>query len=172
MANGIKYTAKAVSYDWGKSKNKGTPFVSVVFEVSEADTKAPGAQFTWEGYFTDATTDRTFKALRLCGCTFPGNDPSNLDGLTRNAVSITVEESDFGPRVAWVNPMGSVNEENRMTGGSLKAFAAQMKGALISSAGGVSSAPRAASSSAPAPFEAPPDGESPEAQGGDRDIPF
>ena len=69
MANGIKYTAKAVSYDWGKSKNKGTPFVSVVFEVSEADPKAPGAQFTWEGYFTDATTDRTFKALRLTSTT-------------------------------------------------------------------------------------------------------
>ncbi len=154
MANGIKYTAKAISYDWGTSKNKGTPFVSVVFEVSEADTKAPGAQFNWEGYFTEATTDRTFKSLRYCGCTFPGNDATNLEGLTRNAVKITVEETDFGPRVAWVDPVGNVNDENRMAGGSLKAFASQMKGALLASAKGAT-APRApAAPTGPAPFDA------------------
>lgn len=165
MANGTKHTAKAISYDWGKSKNKGTPFVSVVFEVSEADTKAPGAQFSWEGYFTEATTKRTIESLRYCGCTFPNNDLTNLDGLTRNTVSITVEETEFGPRVAWVNAMGSVNEENRMGGSDLKAFATRMRGALLATGG--ASKPAAARATGPAPFEAPPAENVPEAQRGD-----
>src|SRR5262249_41980399 len=110
---------------------KQTPYVEVVFEVAATDATAPGARFPWQGYFTDGTTERTIESLKLCGCTFPGGDIRNLTGVDRNVVSITVEETEYGPRVAWVNQLGSVSELNRLSGGELDAFAAKMKGVVL-----------------------------------------
>lgn len=168
-----RYIAKAISGEFGKSQKKGTDFVGVVFEVSHGDAK--GTKFGWDGYFTDSTSERTVQSLRLAGCTFPGDDITNLSGLGSKEVEIQVEQTDFGPRVAWVNEprVSAINDENKLDAGGKKALAGKLKGLLLATKGGGLRAQAQKSSALDAdPFaEAPANSNNQQATGTDN-IPF
>ncbi len=119
---------------FAESRKKQTPYISVVFEVIGAPEGEDPQTFEWQGYFSEATQDRTIESMRYAGCTFPGDNLSDLTGLGSKTVQIQVEQSDFGPRVAWVNAPkeSSVDDENRLSGKSLSDFAKSMKGLLSS----------------------------------------
>lgn len=157
MASMQRYTAKAVtSGEWGESKKKGTPFVEVIFEVQDGPSK--GQRFPWQGYITEATRERTLQSLRFCGCTFPGDDPTNLAGINTNMVEIQVEDGDYGPRAAFVNERGraTLNDENKMSASGKKALASMLKGTLLSLKTGVKAAKPAAATTASDPFAVAP----------------
>lgn len=175
-----RYSAKAVSHDWGKSQKKSTDYVEVCFEVTDGEAK--GRRFPWQGYFTKSTEERTLQSLQYAGCTFPGGDLTNLSGLGDKIVEIQVEQTDFGPRVAWVNEprAGSVTEETRLSAGDKKSLAARMKGKLLAMQRGGAPAAKSATAKAPDPWEQPAapqapanDASEPPAKTGtDDDIPF
>jgi hypothetical protein len=109
------YRSKPVEVMMGKSKDKGTPFVGVMFEVVGGDFN--GQKLKWEGYLTEKTAERTLESLQHCGWT--GDDlsvfakPEGAKLLT-NEVDLVVEMEpgikDDGkeyPKVQWVNRAGS-----------------------------------------------------------------
>ena len=139
-----KYKARAAAYaDFGTS-DKGSDFVRVTFTLSEGQAHA-GEQIGWSGFFTDKTQERTIQSLRYCGCTFPGGDITNIEGIDRNEVQLLIEHEDYedrngemktGARVAWVNSLvGGIKEEQRMSETQRRSFAARMKGLVVASAG-------------------------------------
>ncbi len=183
MAKMDRYMGRAVKNDAGnigefaESKTKHTPYVEVIFEVIDGEHK--GKRFPWQGYLTEKTTERTLQALKHAGCTFPGDDITNLTGLGSKDVEIQVEMTDFGPRVAWVNEprVGSVTDETRLDKNSKAALAARLKGTLLALKGGVSTAGKAKPAAlGDDPFAVPPgaanDGGQPGATGTDDQLPF
>jgi hypothetical protein len=157
------YRAKALDGEFANSKNKGTPFVRVRFQFQTPEgTEVLG----YDGYFTEATTERTIESLRHCGCTFPGDDLTNLEGLGSKDVEIVVghEEANDGsgrmfPRIKWVNALGQggkVRDEDKMDQGARTAFAKSMKGHLVAARMGSKKA-------GPAPKAAPKNGAKPTA---------
>lgn len=152
-----RYSAKAVKGEFGESKLKHTPFACITFEVIEGDSE--GRQFDWQGYLTDAAAERTVQSLRLAGCTFPGDDFTNLAGLGSKVVEIQVEQGDFGPRVAWVNePRTGVSDDQKLDEKGKSALASKMKGLLISMRSGSAPAPakKTTAADAASAFAAPP----------------
>lgn len=157
-----KFRAVATDYTFAESKQKGTPFVRVPFRVKDGPHE--GEYVPWDGFFTEGTAERTIESLRHCGCTFPGDDLSNMEGLGSKDVEIVVEHEEWTnpetnetktrARVAWVNSLGGgISEEQKMTGSKLTGFAAKMKGALIAQrkkAGVAASSPNAANGRRPA----------------------
>lgn len=157
-----KYKARASGGEFAVAST-GTEFVFVGFEItSEGDWK--GHAIGWKGFFTEATTERTIESLRYAGCTFPGNDITNLEGLGSREVQLVIdhEQNDKGewwPRVQWVNRVGvQVKDEQRMSAGAKASFKQRMKAALI--AGGASAsaggAPERGQNDPPAWTEEPP----------------
>jgi len=168
-----RYRAKAISHQFAESVKKKTPFVSVIYEV----TDGPGTskQFEWQGYFSEATHERTVESLRRSGCTFPGDDVTNLSGLGSKEVEIQVEQTDYGPRVAWVNEprVSSVNEDQKLDKNAKASLAARLKGTLISMRAGGAPAPKKTSAAdAASAFAANDDGAEPAKATGTDDIPF
>lgn len=177
-----KYKAKATEGVYGTAKNKGTTFVRVSFQV--VDGPEAGNYVTWDGYFTENTNERTIESLRHCGCTFPGNDITNLEGLTTNDVQVVVEHESYTikegenagqektvARVAWVNSLGTygVPEDQRLDDAGKKSFAARMKGLLMATGKKSASPNRPASGNGAAPSRGGP----PAGGGYDNDeIPF
>ena len=84
------YKARAMNGDFGTSKSKGTSYVRVGFQILEGPFA--GSTVTWDGWITDKTRQRVVDSLAYCGCTFPGDDITNLDGLGAQEVEIVVEE--------------------------------------------------------------------------------
>jgi hypothetical protein len=139
-----KYKARATGeVVLGESKQKGTPFIELYFEVTEGEHK--GSRARWTGYFGAGTSAaRTTESLDFCGWT--GDDLSDfadheLHGLDTNEVEIVVEieewvdketeEPKSAPRVQWVNkPGGRVNVDNAMPPEKAQAFGAKMKGLI------------------------------------------
>jgi hypothetical protein len=125
------YRAKAVEGRLGETKT-GKEQVAVQFQLLDAD---PVQTLVWYGYFTDKTTESTFKALRVAG--WKGQDLSDLSDLTKETPEVhLVVEHELGqdgvtrPRVRWVNSAGGVGIKNAMAGDKAKAFAARMRGAI------------------------------------------
>lgn len=128
----------------GTSKNKGTPFIEFYLQILDGDNK--GGLVRWTGYFTEATNERSIRALQICG--WQGDDLGEfadgaLHGLDANEVSIVVEietyqDRDSGedrhrPRVAWINrPGGFLNTEAAMNDDAAKAFGDRMRGLVMS----------------------------------------
>lgn len=133
------YKARAQTGTFAESKAKGTAYVRVPFRIDDGEHK--GTTVTWDGYFTENTTERTVEALRNCGCTFPGDNITDLTGLGSAEVEIVVEhegweDRDGNPRtrarVQWVNaPGGGIPEEQLMDERKRASFAAKMKGTVI-----------------------------------------
>jgi hypothetical protein len=109
------YVAKAAEVTLGESLKRGTPFVGVIFVVTDGDQK--GQRLRWEGYLTDNTAERTIESLQHCG--WRGDDISvfakgDLDGLDANEVDLVVEMEEYekdgelkeAPKVQWVNRRG------------------------------------------------------------------
>lgn len=150
------YRARATGGEFGVTPTKGTDFVRVAFRVVEG--QHAGGFASWDGYFTENTTKRTVESLKHCGCTFPDNDVTNLTGIDSQDVSIEVEhetyqtkegETKTRARVAWVNSLsGGVNPEHQMDAGHKAAFAAKMKGVVLSVKAGKAGAPAAAAAAA------------------------
>ncbi len=160
-----KYRAQATHAEFGESPTKGTPFIRVAFQI--LDGAHQGDRISWDGWVTDRTRERVVDSLRSCGCTFPGDDITDLTGLGTQEVEIVVEIENYNGRdrakVAWVNSLvGAVKNEQRMDDGKRAAFRDSMRGALFVSrtkAGAQQSLPGTAP--APAPGSSPAD-----------DIPF
>jgi hypothetical protein len=154
-----KYTARAIGGNIGKSAQKGTKFARVAFAIKSGEHE--GDSVEWTGYFSGAATERTLASLRYCGCTFPGDDITNLEGIDTNDVEVVVEHEPYTypddhatkagetitrVKVAWVNsPTGGMREEEQMDDRDLASFASSMKGALIQAKKrtGASSSPNA-----------------------------
>jgi hypothetical protein len=118
---------------FGHSKEKGTPQVAVVFEILRGPDA--GQKVTWMGYFTDKSTERTLKALRICG--FTGDDLDTFaDQRPTNEVQLILENETYDGKtrvkVAWVNDptFGGMRMENALSGSELRKFGAKFKSSL------------------------------------------
>lgn len=126
----------------GASKNKGTPFIELYFKITQGENA--GEMVKWQGYFTDATSERTIQSLVTMG--WKGDDLSefedgNLHGLDANEVDIVVElesyTNDAGeerktPKVQWVNRAGGfLQVQNAMNSEGAKGFGARMRGLCV-----------------------------------------
>jgi hypothetical protein len=168
------YRAKAVNSSFGVTPEKGTNFVAIGFEVVDHEQLAGERTDAWMGYFAGKATERTIESLQLMG--FASDDLSLLEecneqqcaDLLPNVVEIVCEPEEFDGnwrlRVQWVNRPGSGRfvAKQPLKGTDLKAFAAQMKGALRNARGG------AANGSKPATKPAHPNA----LGGGKDDVPF
>lgn len=134
------YRAKALpaTAQWGVSPNKGTDFIRLMFQVSDGEHS--GATVTWDGYFAEGSAQRVIDSLRHAGCTFPGNDVTNLEGLGSTDVSIDVEHESYEKdgqtktfaRVAWVNSMNrGIKPELQMDTARKQSFKERMMGAVV-----------------------------------------
>jgi hypothetical protein len=111
LTNNGRYIARACAAKdvvWRKSPNKGTDGIYVMCTVTQGpckDTRVP-----WGPWFSGNAVDRIFESLRYCGCTFPGDDVTNLEGIDRNEVMVVVQadaQEPGGWRVAFVNEIGA-----------------------------------------------------------------
>jgi hypothetical protein len=125
--------------------------VAVLFQLLDV----PEKKMTWYGYFTDETKDRTFRALRNAG--WKGTDLADLSDLSRDdtpEVALVIkhepdQNDELRERVAWVNLPGSggIAIKEALDADAARAFAAQMKGAVVAydrSAGTPKAAPKRA----------------------------
>ena len=72
----------------------GSEYISVKFVVQGGDHD--GKVGYWRGFLTEAAARYTVEGLKACGCTFPGQDITNTEGLDTNVVRIKVEENEGG----------------------------------------------------------------------------
>ncbi len=138
-----KYQAKAVSCGFGTAESSGNTQIGITFEIVNHPEFA-GETITWLGHFTDKTSERTIESLQYMG--WRGDDLSELDNLgpeqcaalLPSAVQIVCEPDTYKDKttlkVQWVNQIGggSFAFKAPVTGKDLKAFAAQMRGAVRS----------------------------------------
>ncbi len=131
-----KYLAHAITQStsngdllavFGRSSKKGTPQVTIAFELGEG-TEHAGETVYWTGYFSDKALANTMRALRNCG--FVGDDLDTFndqDALSMKPVEIEIQHEDGNNgktyvKVAWVNrPRASMGKDE------LRSFAAEMK---------------------------------------------
>lgn len=134
-----KYIVRAVAVAFGVS-SKGNYQIAVTGEV--ADGELMGDVITWIGHFTERTQERTIESLQHFG--WKGDDLSELENLDEEAcarllpdhVEYVCEpdtyEGETTLKVKWVNRPGAGRFafKDKLEGSQLKAFAAQMKGAI------------------------------------------
>lgn len=134
---------------YGESIKKGTPFVTMRFEITEGPFA--GKRVRWDGYFTEKTTQRTIKGLQDAGLSIPVDDifehieeDKALCRPVRILVAIeTGEDGKEYAKVGWIGAIGGGGGRMKaVTKGSRAARAAQMRAQLKQYA----SAPSAAKS--------------------------
>jgi hypothetical protein len=133
MANTLEagtYRACALEGALGLT-NTGKEQVAVKFDLLDF----PGQTITWYGYFTDNTTQSTFRGLRTAG--WKGSDLSDLSDLSNPAgpeVYLVIERETYQgkttAKVRWVNSAGGLALKNAMVPEQAKAFAARMRDQL------------------------------------------
>ncbi len=170
MLDAGTYRAKAIEAALGETET-GKEQVAVRFQLLDS-----AEQITWFGYFTEKTTESTFRALRTAG--WKGQDLMDLADLCAPAetpeVNLVVEHETYTnpetgqtktqAKVRWVNGTGGLSLKKALDPNKAKVFAARMKGQLAAfdrSAGTPkpTAAPHAADAE-PSPFS------------GGEDIPF
>lgn len=111
---------------FGHSAKKGTPQVTVAFEILDGEHKDETVY--WTGYFTDGALKNTMKALRAIGFvgddldTFNDQDPLTLKNVELDVQDEPAQNGKTYTRVAWVNrPRASMGRDD------LRTFAAEMK---------------------------------------------
>jgi hypothetical protein len=172
------YVARGKSAEMGVSAVKKTPFVRVAYCIDEGEWKGRFVRF--DGYLTDDTKKRTAEALSYSGCTFPDDNFEDFTGLGDKPCFIVVEHERFTPdkgdkageeqtyaRVAFVNQLGGMREDLKMSDVQKKSFASSMKGLLMNMRGNRPAPP--ASPNKPAASRAP---AAEVYDGGNDDIPF
>lgn len=83
------YMARGLSMSEGKSKDKGSLGITVVFSITQEGPQK-GQMIEWTGWLSDKAKSRTAESLVLCG--FDGQDPETIK---KNEVSITVQHEDL-----------------------------------------------------------------------------
>lgn len=127
-----KYRAQAIEAALGET-DTGKEQVAVRFRLLDIE----GQEITWYGYFTDKTTESTFKALRTAG--WKGQDLSDLSDLEAQdtpEVTLVIEheaDQQGNPRakVRWVNGTGGLALKKALDPNRAKTFAARMKAQLV-----------------------------------------
>lgn len=121
------YRARSIEGALGVTSG-GKEQVAVRFDLLDF----PGQTITWFGYFTEKTTDSTFRALRTAG--WAGSDLSDLSDLADPEgpeVWLVIEhetyENKTSARVRWVNSAGGMALKSPLLGDQAKAFAARMR---------------------------------------------
>ncbi len=124
------YRARARDAQLGFTKG-GKEQVGVKFDLLDF----PGKQITWFGYFTENTTQSTFRALRAAG--WKGQDLSDLSDLQSPEgpeVLLVVEHETYeGKKIAkvrWVNGASGPALKAAMPPDQAKVFAARMRDQL------------------------------------------
>jgi hypothetical protein len=126
-----KYRAQAIEAALGET-DTGKEQVAVRFRLLDADQ-----EITWYGYFTDKTTESTFKALRTAG--WKGQDLSDLTDLeAADAPEVTLvieheadQQGNMRAKVRWVNGTGGLALKKALDPNKAKAFAARMKAQVL-----------------------------------------
>lgn len=144
-----KHTAKPISYEFSRSKIKGTEQVTILFTFVGGPND--GKSISYTGYFTEATAKRTMDSLEYCG--WDGEDPIKLTGFGSKNVELVVEtergqDGNDYPRVAWVNKVFSRGVP--MTQDDLGSFSARM--AAINAQRKKENAEKSGAASEPDPF--------------------
>lgn len=149
--------AKAVNAGFGVSDNeRATKYAAIGMEIVDDENYA-GETITYLGYFTEKTTARTLESLQHMG--FTSDDLMLLEDigaekcaeLLPTVVEIVCEPEEYDGKwtlkVKWVNRAGAgrFKAKQPLVGADLKAFAAQMKGALRNARGGAKPAGNGAS---------------------------
>jgi len=127
---------KDVSIQFGTSKTKGTRQAYVAFEIIRGPQA--GVKIGWFGFFTDNTTDRTLKALRVCG--FVGDDLATFPAQRpENEAEIVIDHEEYNgetrAKVQWVNEPGRSGNfamENALDAKALREFGASLRAKLKS----------------------------------------
>lgn len=178
----ITVRVRAVAAGLGES-DKGTKFAHVTGSVVE-DEQYNNEQITAFLYFTDKTTARSIESLQYLGFTsddlslLADADEAKCGELLPNVVEFVCAPEEYNGewtlKVKWVNApgRGRFAPKKKLEGSDLKAFAAQMKGALRNAKGSAAARPAA---STPAQSRAATTGGGGWAGNGkkdDTDIPF
>lgn len=166
-----KYIAKAIASAFGVSSN-GNYEIGITCEV--VDGEHAGQEITWIGFFSEKTQERTIESLQHFG--WKGDNLEELadldaEGCARMfpdhvelACDVEVYEGEQQLKVKWVNKPGAGRFafKDKLEGGQLKSFAAQMRGAIR---GAQQAGPRKPNAGAPKSTH-------PNAPGNGDDIPF
>ncbi len=153
MPKGDNFWGRAVKEESGlrESKEKHTPFFGLLFEITrgeyiDADGKrqtAVGRRYSYDGWLTDDTKERTLQSLIYCGLDVRGGATlQNPQGIDKNEVPLTLEEETYEDpnergkfktrtRVAWVNdPARAASIHARMAEAEATSFSQKMQGEL------------------------------------------
>lgn len=142
----ITVRVRAVAAGLGES-DKGTKFVYVTGSVVD-DENYTGEQITAVLYFTEKTSARSIESLMHMG--FTSDDLSLLEDADADKCATLLPETvefvcapeeyngEWTLKVKWVNKpgRGKFAPKKKLEGADLKAFAAQMKGAIRNARGG------------------------------------
>lgn len=117
---GVFNDVEIIDHGWDKSKDKGTPFLWIVYQSTHG-------KITGRHYVTQGTIERFSKMLTDIGFTGSSlKDPALSDGtaLQGMACQITVANEEYdgklSPRVQWVNANNSTGGANRLSGGEIE----------------------------------------------------
>ena len=156
-----RYTATAKTVDLGQSAEKGTPYVSILFETEQ------GEDLTAFLYLSDAALERTVRTLREV---FGFNDDFGTvkEQVTGKQASIVVEAEEYEGKsrmkVKWINTVGGSSGKPLENAGTLlaqlSAKAKRIPASAPVAARAATAAPRAARP-APAPKTAHVDEDAP-----------
>ena len=148
------HRARALSGGLGYTSG-GKEQVGIDFQILEGEHQ--GEHITWWGYFTDATTDKTIEALRICG--WEGDDLCDLSGIQNNDVDLVVQAKEFtnartgevreGVEVRWVNKPSGLQMRDKMDAAAAKDFAQKMRGRVVALRSGNGRAPAPAAKPQP-----------------------
>lgn len=128
------YTARAVQWDWGTTKD-GKEQVAVQMEIVEGQFQ--GWCITWYGYFTDKTKQRTIESLKYMG--WRGDDIMTMTGMGDLLCQIVVDHEqqtegkragEWVAKVRWVNRLGGggpIKLDRPMDMAAKRMFAAKLK---------------------------------------------
>ncbi len=172
----INVRVRAVAAGFGQS-DTGTKSVSITGSVVDHEHYT-GEEITAILHFTEKTMARSVESLLHFG--FPHDDISLLEDADEAKCAEMLPEivefacapeeynGEWRLKVKWVNKPGRGKFEfkNKLEGGDLKAFAAQMKGEIKNARGGAPRPANGAGGSKPAQPRHP------NAPGGTDDIPF
>lgn len=151
----ITVRVRAVAAGLGESENENrTKFVFVTGSVVD-DEQHNGEQITAVLYFTEKTQARSIESLMHLG--FTSDDLSLLEDADEAKCAELLPEvvefvcapeeyqGNWQLKVKWVNKpgRGKFAPKKKLEGGDLKAFAAQLKGALKNARGGGGTRPSA-----------------------------
>lgn len=170
------YSAKAIGASFGMTDDK-KPQLAIQFEV--VDEQFAGESIAAILYFTEKAVDRTLESLVHLG--FASDDLELLADIGRdqaaellpNVVEIVCEPEEYDGawrlKLRWINRSGGGKFafKNKLEGGDLKSFAAQMRGALKNARGPQARKPAAAKAGGSRPSQPHPN-----APGNSDDIPF